>query len=96
MAEPLSVGVHACRRAGVSPGKNVAIIGAGPIGEHICVLVQCLQLRLRSPPVHLHTRLAVGFDVHPLLILQHTEMIAVCMMALAQAREKWRTQTPPA
>ncbi|KAK9843226.1 hypothetical protein WJX74_008897 [Apatococcus lobatus] len=32
MAEPLSVGVHACRRAGVSPGKNVAIIGAGPIG----------------------------------------------------------------
>ena len=32
MAEPLSVGVHACRRAGVCPGKNVAIIGAGPIG----------------------------------------------------------------
>ena len=32
MCEPLSVGVHACRRAAVSPGKKVAILGAGPIG----------------------------------------------------------------
>ena len=30
--EPLSVGVHACRRAGVTLGKNVLICGAGPIG----------------------------------------------------------------
>ena len=30
--EPLSVGVHAVRRGGVSPGKRVAILGAGPIG----------------------------------------------------------------
>ena len=33
MVEPLSVGVHACRRGEVKPGKNVAILGAGPIGE---------------------------------------------------------------
>lgn len=32
MCEPLSVGVHACRRGGVQPGKRVAILGAGPIG----------------------------------------------------------------
>lgn len=32
MVEPLSVGVHACRRGEVRPGKNVAILGAGPIG----------------------------------------------------------------
>ncbi|KAK9814629.1 hypothetical protein WJX72_009022 [[Myrmecia] bisecta] len=32
MIEPLSVGVHACRRAGVGPGKSVAVLGAGPIG----------------------------------------------------------------
>ncbi|KAK9845478.1 hypothetical protein WJX81_007500 [Elliptochloris bilobata] len=31
-AEPLSVGVHACRRGSVSPGKTVAVLGAGPIG----------------------------------------------------------------
>lgn len=32
MCEPLSVGIHACRRAGVAPGQKVAIMGAGPIG----------------------------------------------------------------
>ena len=37
MVEPLSVGVHAVRRAGVSPGKTVAIMGAGPIGRSACL-----------------------------------------------------------
>lgn len=32
MLEPLSVGVHACRRAGVGLGTTVLICGAGPIG----------------------------------------------------------------
>ncbi|DBB16215.1 TPA: hypothetical protein ACH3X3_014542 [Trebouxia sp. C0006] len=32
LVEPLSIAVHACRRAGVGPGKKVAILGAGPIG----------------------------------------------------------------
>jgi len=32
MCEPLSVGVHACRRASVGPETNVLIMGAGPIG----------------------------------------------------------------
>jgi len=32
LMEPLAVGVHACRRAGVSLGKKVLICGAGPIG----------------------------------------------------------------
>lgn len=30
--EPLSVGVHACRRAGVTVGSVVLVLGAGPIG----------------------------------------------------------------
>jgi threonine dehydrogenase-like Zn-dependent dehydrogenase len=30
--EPLSVGVHACQRAGVTLGKTVLVCGAGPIG----------------------------------------------------------------
>ena len=33
LMEPLAVGVHACRRAGVSLGKKVLICGAGPIGD---------------------------------------------------------------
>ncbi len=32
LLEPLSVGVHACRRAAVSLGDNILILGAGPIG----------------------------------------------------------------
>lgn len=32
MCEPLSVGVHACRRAGVTAGSRVLVLGAGPIG----------------------------------------------------------------
>jgi len=32
MCEPLSVGVHACRRASIQAGAHVLILGAGPIG----------------------------------------------------------------
>ena len=32
MVEPLAVGIHACRRAGLAPGQSAAVIGAGPIG----------------------------------------------------------------
>lgn len=31
-AEPIAVGLHAVRRAGISPGDNVLITGAGPVG----------------------------------------------------------------
>jgi len=37
MCEPLSVGIHACTRAGVHIGTNVLIMGAGPIGL-MCLL----------------------------------------------------------
>ncbi|KAF8758181.1 hypothetical protein HU200_010703 [Digitaria exilis] len=46
MCEPLSVGVHACRRAGVSPETTaVLVIGAGPIG-----LVALLAARALGAP----------------------------------------------
>ena len=32
MVEPLSIGAHAVRRAGVQPGEQIIVIGAGPIG----------------------------------------------------------------
>ncbi|MBN3272141.1 DHSO dehydrogenase, partial [Polyodon spathula] len=32
LIEPLSVGIHACRRAGVTLGSTVFVCGAGPIG----------------------------------------------------------------
>ncbi|KAJ8417638.1 hypothetical protein AAFF_G00224810 [Aldrovandia affinis] len=38
LIEPLSVGIHACRRAGVTLGSTALICGAGPIGL-VCLLV---------------------------------------------------------
>lgn len=32
LLEPLAVGVHACKRGGVTAGSTVLILGAGPIG----------------------------------------------------------------
>lgn len=32
LLEPLSVGVHACKRAGIGIDSKVLIMGAGPIG----------------------------------------------------------------
>eukprot|EP01129_Flabellula_baltica_P000182 TRINITY_DN1022_c0_g1_i2.p1 TRINITY_DN1022_c0_g1~~TRINITY_DN1022_c0_g1_i2.p1 ORF type:complete len:278 (+),score=42.67 TRINITY_DN1022_c0_g1_i2:71-835(+) len=37
LLEPLSVGVHACKRGGVKAGSHVLITGAGPIGL-VCLL----------------------------------------------------------
>ncbi|KAL6961820.1 L-iditol 2-dehydrogenase [Sarracenia purpurea var. burkii] len=45
MCEPLSVGVHACRRANIGPETNVLVMGAGPIG-----LVAMLAARAFGAP----------------------------------------------
>ncbi|KAJ9539688.1 hypothetical protein OSB04_026194, partial [Centaurea solstitialis] len=45
MCEPLSVGVHACRRANIGPETNVLVVGAGPIG-----LVTMLAARAFGAP----------------------------------------------
>lgn len=61
--EPLSVGVHACRRAGVTMGCSVLVLGAGPIGlvslltakamgaSRVCVTGKCFIL-LASHFIH--------------------------------------------
>ncbi|KAF6133955.1 hypothetical protein GIB67_040719 [Kingdonia uniflora] len=45
MCEPLSVGIHACRRANIGTETNVLIMGAGPIG-----LVTMLAARAFGSP----------------------------------------------
>ena len=45
MCEPLSVGLHACRRANIGPETNVLVMGAGPIG-----LVTLLAARAFGAP----------------------------------------------
>ncbi|KAK4480593.1 hypothetical protein RD792_013671 [Penstemon davidsonii] len=59
MCEPLSVGVHACRRANVGPEKNVLVMGAGPIG-----LVTMLAARAFGSP----RIVIVDVDDHRLLV----------------------------
>ena len=40
LAEPLSVGLHAVRRAAVQPGDHVLVLGAGPIGVAVLMAVK--------------------------------------------------------
>lgn len=41
-AEPLTIGLHACRRGSVTAGEDVLILGAGPIG---LAILECARLR---------------------------------------------------
>ena len=59
MCEPLSVGVHACRRANIGPETNVLIMGAGPIG-----LVTMLSARAFGAP----RIIIVDVDAHRLSV----------------------------
>lgn len=38
LAEPFSIGYHACVRGGIKPGERVAVIGGGPIGLYSAIV----------------------------------------------------------
>jgi threonine dehydrogenase-like Zn-dependent dehydrogenase len=40
MAEPVSIAVRAVKRARIEPGEHVAVLGAGPIGQSVCLLAR--------------------------------------------------------
>jgi L-gulonate 5-dehydrogenase len=40
MAEPLSIAVRAVRRAAIEPEERVVVLGAGPIGQCICLVAR--------------------------------------------------------
>ena len=50
MAEPVSVGIWACRRAGVTAGDRVLVIGAGPVGLFTAQVAR----RIRRDERHRH------------------------------------------
>ncbi|CAH9094674.1 unnamed protein product [Cuscuta europaea] len=63
MCEPLSVGVHACRRANIGPETRVLVMGAGPIG-----LITMLAARAYGAPRIVmadvdHARLSVAMEL---------------------------------
>jgi threonine dehydrogenase-like Zn-dependent dehydrogenase len=41
-AEPVSIAVRTVRRAGIEAGEKVAVLGAGPIGQAVCLLARDL------------------------------------------------------
>lgn len=88
MCEPLSVGVHACRRGDVCPGKSVAILGAGPIGknseelENLDFWKACFPAPLFGPALPWNHHEVAGFeswfvqDSHPSLSVDVDELPA--------------------
>jgi threonine dehydrogenase-like Zn-dependent dehydrogenase len=40
MAEPVSIGVRAVHRARIDEGEHVVVLGAGPIGQSVCLLAR--------------------------------------------------------
>ena len=58
--EPLSVGVHACTRAGLKAASTVAIIGAGPIGLVTMLVARAFGASAVYIVDRLTSRLALG------------------------------------
>ena len=55
MAEPVSIAVRAVHRAAIQPGERVVVLGAGPIGQCVCVVARergadVLMIDLSGPP----------------------------------------------
>ncbi|WP_276357369.1 zinc-binding alcohol dehydrogenase family protein [Cohnella caldifontis] len=46
MLEPLAIGAHAVRRAGLLPGEDVLVIGAGPIGLGVMAFAKAAGARV--------------------------------------------------
>lgn len=45
LAEPFSIGYHACARGGIQAGQRVAVIGGGPIGFYSAIVARELGAR---------------------------------------------------
>jgi L-iditol 2-dehydrogenase len=66
LCEPLGVGIHAARLAGIAEGESVAIFGAGPIGLSTAVAARCRgagRIILAEPvPERRDLAARMGFD----------------------------------
>ena len=48
LAQPLAVGIHGVRRAGIQKGDQVIILGVGAIGSFVCVALQTQQVEITA------------------------------------------------
>ncbi|WP_308291824.1 NAD(P)-dependent alcohol dehydrogenase [Microbacterium jejuense] len=67
MLEPLSVGIWACRRAGMRPGDSVLVTGAGPVGVLAAQVARAFgasSVRVADvSPYRLELAASLGFEV---------------------------------
>lgn len=75
MVEPLSIGAHAVRRAGVQPGEQIIVIGAGPIGLGVMAFAKQAGARVIAIDRNLDrlelSRIWAGADV----VIQATDQV---------------------
>ena len=77
MAEPVSVAVHAVRRARIEPGERVMVLGAGPIGQ--CVAMVAIELGAEVLLIDLQERrleLGRGIGAETLVWTDAAEVVA--------------------
>jgi 2-desacetyl-2-hydroxyethyl bacteriochlorophyllide A dehydrogenase len=48
LAQPLAVGIHGVRRAGVKKGDQVILLGVGAIGSFVCVALQSYGVKITA------------------------------------------------
>jgi L-gulonate 5-dehydrogenase len=65
-AEPVTIGIHACRRAGVLPSEYVLVLGCGPIGLAIIEVARAKKAHVVAVDVNeerLETARGLGVEV---------------------------------
>ncbi|MFW6108602.1 MAG: NAD(P)-dependent alcohol dehydrogenase [bacterium] len=80
LVEPLSCGVHAVERAGVSLGDQVAILGSGPIGLMVSVACQAAGATVALATDLVDARLRMAQEMGAELILNATDADPVAAM----------------
>ncbi len=72
LTEPLAIGAHGVRRAGVSPGEFVLVVGAGPIGLGTMEFARIAGAKVIAMDINNHRlefckeKLGIPFTVNPL------------------------------
>ena len=96
LAEPVSIAVRAVNRAGIAPGERAVVLGAGPIGQCICLVARergadVLVVDLQD------SRLALSRDMgaETLVWTDHDEVVAFARATgLGRRVHRWRSTQP--
>ncbi len=75
LAEPMSIAVRALERARLAPGEQAVVLGAGPIGQCICLLARergARVLAIDTRPQRLEAGAALGVETLPWQGLEET------------------------